>query len=426
MVVEQVKDCKIVNGEDKIIHWTKKWLFIDIILKKEKIDYQWIENKHQPYIIKVKMADYYVQYNIYVSNVTYLGNPHPKYKKRMQLSESADKSYLKIVNDPMNITLLLGLYVYDENNPIIVAWDSSANQNAGKSKSSHVYVNDLQLAMINGANQRIDKYRNNVYCFQPKYLVNFFNYNHIDNSHSESFLSFLRNTGLEFNEYYFIEDMVKYLKEDLKDKNYIWDGKISIKEMKENNFSQWKQTEWQGFFFEFLIEKIISERLVDDSSQTKHILEMPGPIYGKTKFDSFYNIPWDLKVHSNNSNSVITNDLEAIQNAINDYGKVGFIIVSGESTYENDHEFSDWRNELKGGLSKNQKENIAKNKKHRKLKVQFKPERITVVTIDNNSIKKHTTVGGFHNPNGNVRRDKLSLDFTKIDEEILIDALFED
>ena len=44
---------------------------------------------------------------------------HPIFKKRMQLSESADKSYLKNNNNSQNITLLLGLYVFDENNPII-------------------------------------------------------------------------------------------------------------------------------------------------------------------------------------------------------------------------------------------------------------------------------------------------------------------
>lgn len=422
MIVEQVKDYKIVNDVDKKIGRTKKWKFIDEILKNEKIDYQWIETKKQPYIVKINWADYSVQYNMYISNVTYMGNPHPKFKKRMQLSESADKSYLKIINDPMNITLLLGLYVYDENNPIIVAWDSSANQTAGKSKSSHVYVNDIQLAMINGASQRTDKYKNNVYCYKTENFMHFLNYNHVDIEHSETFMSYLKKYGLEFNEYYFIDDMVRYLKDDLAKKDYIWDGKKSIKEMKDNSYSKWKETEWQGFFFEYLMEK----KLLDDREKMKQVLEIPGPKYGKTVFDSFYNIPWDFKVHSDNSKNVITNDLEAIELAIRDYGKVGFIIISGTPVYEIDHEFSDWRNELKGGLSKNQIENINKNKKHRKLKTEFKPEKITVITIDENSIKKHSIVGGFHNPNGNVRRDKLSLDLTKINEEIIINELFED
>lgn len=422
MIVEQVKDCRIVYGEDKKIARTGKWKFIDEILKKQGVNYKWINTKKQPYILEINHNDYSVQYNLYISNVTYLGNPHPKFKKRMQLSESADKSYLKNNNNSQNITLLLGLYVFDENNPIIVSWDSSANKDAGKSKSSHVYVKDIQQAMLNGASQRADKRKNSVYCYQPKHLLHFLDYNHYDVNHSETFLSYLNNFGLEFNEYYFIDDMIKYLKEDLKEKDFIWDGKKSITEMKENSFSKWKETEWQGFFFEFLMEK----RLFDKHDDMKQVLEIPGPKYGKTVFDSFYNIPWDFKVHSDNSSSVITNDLEAIQLAIEEYGKVGFIIISGTSIYESDREFSDWRNELKGGLSKNQLDNMKKKKPHRKLKTEFKPEKITVVVIDKDSIKKHSVVGGFHNPNGNVRRDKLSLNMNRLDEELLIEALFEE
>lgn len=422
MKVEQVKDYEIVYGNDKKIARNKKWKFIDNILRKEKINYEWIETKNQPYILKINKKDYCIQYNMYISNVTYLGKPHPGYKKRMQLSESADRSYLKEDNTPTNITLLIGLYVFDENNPIIVSWDASANKTAGKSKSSHVYVNDLQLAMINGASQRTDKKKNNIYCYLPDNFIHFLDYNHIDVNHSETFLSYLKSFGFDYNEYFFIDDMVKYLKEDLERKNYVWDGKESIVEMKEKGYGKWRETEWQGFFFEYLMEK----RLLDESVEMRQVLEIPGPRYGRTTFDSFYNIPWDFKVHSDSGNSVITNDLEAINLAIKDYGKVGFIIISGTSEYEKDHEFSDWRNELKGGLSKNQLDNIKKKKKHRKLKSEFKPERLTVVIVDKDSIKKHSVVGGFHNPNDNVRRDKLSLNFRKFDEELIYDALFKE
>lgn len=422
MVVEQVKNCQIENGTDKIINWSKKWEFIDKILKKENLDFTWVEKRKQPYILKIKMLDYYVQFNIYVSNITYMGNPHPKFKKRMQLSESANKSYLRNANDLRNINLMLGLYVYDDNNPIIVAWDSSANKYAGKSKSSHVYVKDIQNAMINGVSQRTDKYKNNIYCFKCEHLKNFFNYNFMVLDHNETFLSYLKGFGIYVDEFSFMDEMVKYLKNDLEEKNFIWDGKKSIDEMKCNSYSKWKETEWQGFFFEYLMQRSI----MDEHEDMQQVLEIPGPKYGNTTFDSFYNIPWDFKVHSDNSNRVITNDLDAIEKAIKEYGKVGFIIISGEACYEKDHEFSDWRNELKGCLSKNQLDNISKNKKHRRLKTKFKPERITVLTIDENTIRKHSIVGGFHNPNGNVRRDKLSLDLDKLSEEIIINELFED
>ena len=423
MIVEQVKDCKIENGLDKKIGRGQKWKFIDNILKKDKFDYEWIETKKQPYILKMRMIDYYVQFNLYISNVTYLGNPHPKYKKRMQLSESADKSYLKKDNTPVNITLLLGLYMYDENNPIIVAWDSSANKEAGKSKSSHVYIKDIQDAMINGASQRIDKHKNNVYCFKCEHLKNFLNYNFMNINHTVSFINYLKDFGIDVDEFSFTSEMIKYIKDDLAKKDFVWDGKKSIKEMRDNSYSKWRETEWQGFYFEYLMQK----SLMDKHEDMQQVLEIPGPRYGNTVFDSFYNIPWDFKVHSDRSGSVITNDLEAIEKAIDDYGRVGFIIISGTPTYETETEFSDWRNELKGGLSKNQIDNISKNKKHRKLKTEFKPEKITVITIDNETIKKHLIVSGFHQPDGKVRREKLSINMNKLSsEEIIFNELLDE
>lgn len=423
MMVEQVKNCMIENGKDKKVNRGQKWKFIDNILKKDSIDYEWINTKKQPYTLKIRMLDYYVQFNLYISNVTYLGNPHPKFKKRMQLSNSADKSYLKRDNTLTNITLLLGLYTYDENNPIIVAWDSSANKNAGKSKSSHVYIKDIQDAMINGASQRIDKHKNNVYCFRCEQLKNFLNYNFMNIDHSESFISYLKDFGIHVDEFSFTTDMIKYIKEDLAKKEFVWDGKKSIKEMQDNSYSKWRETEWQGFYFEYLMQRSLMEKHED----MQQVLDIPGPKYGNTVFDSFYNIPWDFKVHSDNSNTLITNDLEAIQKAIDDYGKVGFIIISGTPKYEENTEFSDWRNELKGGLSKNQIENLNKNKKHRKLKTEFKPERITIVTIDKESIKKHMIVSGFHQPDGKIRREKLSINLNRLTEaEILFNELLDE
>ena len=152
------------------------------------------------------------------------------------------------------------------------------------------------------------------------------------------------------------------------------------------------------------------------------LLEMPGPKYGKTVIDGFYNIPWDFKVHVAGSNQIITNDMEAIELALESYGKIGFIIVSGLAEKEEDTEFSDWRNELKGGLSKNQLDNIQKNKKHRKLKTNFTPQRIMAITVDKEGLTKHGILRGLKNPNGNIRRDKLIIKLDQVTpEETVLD-----
>lgn len=415
-LVQQIKDGKIVNDYDKTLRSPKvKCDFFEQSLGS-KIDIEWIDKKNQPYQFRLKFNDMYTNFNVYMSSVTYLGKPHPKFKKRMQLSDSADRSFLNSPNSKTNITLMLGIYLYDETNPIFVAWDSSSNMNAGKSKSSHVYINDIMLAMQNGVSQRKDKYNNSVYCFKPNYLFDFINYNYLYLEHEITFIDYLKEFDSEIDEYMFLDGIVDFLKEDLIGRNSVWDGKDCLVEMKANNFKNWAQTEWQGFFLEYLMQKEAKK----ENGRLEQILDIPGPRYGNTVFDSFYNIPWDFKVHVDENNQIITNDMEAVNKALEDYGKIGFIIVSGSAEKEINTEFSDWRNEFKGGLSKNQLDNIAKNKKHRKLKTKFKPTEIMAIVIDKNGLSKHGILKGLRNPNGNIRRDKLVLYLDRLNEEEII------
>ncbi len=68
-----------------------------------------------------------------------------------------------------------------------------------------------------------------------------------------------------------------------------WDGKESIRFMKDEGCRQWRQMEWPGFYFQFMCETILSE---------DGFMDIPGPKYGKVEFDGFKSIPWDFKAHS--------------------------------------------------------------------------------------------------------------------------------
>lgn len=423
-LVQQIKNGKIEEGYDKSIKSSKmKCHILEQALTARNMDIEWINKTSQPYNLKMNLFDNEIQINVYLSCVTYLGKPHPIYKKRMQLSNNADRKYLMIDNTKNNITLMIGLYLYDEKNPIFVAWDANANKMAGRSKSSHVFVNDIALAIENGISQRKDKNNNNVYCFKPEFLLDFIKYNVLYLEHEISFVEYIKQSGVKINEYMFLNKIVEFLKKDLKNRDWIWDGKKCLKEMKENEYRNWKQTEWQGFFLEYLIQKDVENK----NQKLEEILEIPGPKYGRTVFDGFYNIPWDFKVHVEDSNQVITNDMEAIEKALKDYGKVGFIIVSGNAEKEKETEFSDWRNELKGELSRNQIENRKNNKRHRKLKSSFTPTKIQAIIVDNKSLSKHNRLNGVRNPNGNIRREKLILNLDKVTpQEIVLSELLSD
>lgn len=202
-----------------------------------------------------------------------------------------------------------------------------------------------------------------------------------------------------------IEKIFEKLKTNLPE---LWDGKTCIQYMKENNSSQWRQMEWPGFYFQFMCENILSE---DD------FMRIPGPRYGNVEFDGLKNIPWDFKAHSydilkKDTGKIPTNGFNETLLAIKEYREVGFIIVSGQSEYDDEiQSFKKWHDELKGGTSRYEIQRIERNAPSRRRKVSFKPTELIFVLLDENTI---LTCGkfqsGFRNSNGVARNPKVLLD----------------
>lgn len=121
------------------------------------------------------------------------------------------------------------------------------------------------------------------------------------------------------------------------------DGKECVLEMKEAGADNWKQTEWQGWYFEFKTIPALINKLGG------------GPInIGTTKFDYALVRPWDLKAHSiygingplKPNYNCLLNDKKSIREAVSQIG-LGLIVLSGIPKY-NDKDFSAWHKNLRG------------------------------------------------------------------------------
>lgn len=115
-----------------------------------------------------------------------------------------------------------------------------------------------------------------------------------------------------------------------------WDGRACIEEMRDAEYSQWRQLEWQGFYFEF----IGIPALIDAFGG--------GPArHGATVFDYSRTIPWDLKAHSIGSGSTtLLNDLASIRGRLAE-GPLGFIVLSGDADLDAPPgPFTDWHREV--------------------------------------------------------------------------------
>ena len=139
------------------------------------------------------------------------------------------------------------------------------------------------------------------------------------------------------------------------------DGKESVLEMKGADADNWRQTEWQGWYFEFKAIPALINNLGG------------GPrIIGRTKFDYSLIHPWDLKAHSSygkngpsqTNNSCLLNDQNSMKEAVKETG-LGLIVLSGVPSYD-DETFSIWHKELRRKSGEVRKQ----------LKNGFKPEKI--------------------------------------------------
>lgn len=149
-----------------------------------------------------------------------------------------------------------------------------------------------------------------------------------------------------------------------------WLGQDAVLQMKNAEFAHWKQTEWQGWYFEFL-----------------SLPRLIGAIGGRrrrflsTDFDFHLQRTWDLKAHSTNQASgklnsgCPLNDKVSMDELIEKEG-LGLIVVNGKAKY--DPTFSIWHKLLRGKTGS----------VRRKLKSEFCPQAIEIFWIANSEMKQ--------------------------------------
>lgn len=113
-----------------------------------------------------------------------------------------------------------------------------------------------------------------------------------------------------------------------------WDGRTAVKEMRSAEFRQWRQSEWIGFYFEFIGIPALIDAFGGGSVQVLNVT-----------FDYSLGAPWDLKAHSDSSSSAILNDARSVDQRLEE-GPLGFVVLSGTSEYDEDGAFDDWHRQV--------------------------------------------------------------------------------
>lgn len=200
---------------------------------------------------------------------------------------------------------------------------------------------------------------------------------------------------------------LKIFKENFKNLKTNWDGKGCILELKDANYN-WKQMEWWGFYFEYLIFKSLKNEVE---------IKIPGQKINNVKFDLTGNINWDIKASAikSDNHKIILNDKIAMENSIELNGYHGEIIGLCDVEYnDEDRTFQKWHTNLKGGKSQYE---IAREKRtsisrYRKTKANL--IEIIFVIFKKSDLDKLDIMKQGRNSNGKTRPEKFMLDLEKI------------
>jgi hypothetical protein len=188
-----------------------------------------------------------------------------------------------------------------------------------------------------------------------------------------------------------------------------WDGMEAILEMKNAGHQHWRQMEWIGFYAQYKLEKLLPPN---------GRIRFPGDVYGNMSFDFAGVINWDLKVHPNDKKDATLNDFEAINASIDENGSHGCVVVCVDCQYDAyGAPFKHWHDELKGGVSKYEKERVARGAKSRRRKTLAVVTDIIFIQLNTKRVQQlKITQKGWRNSNGKPRRAKYAIKHQQIAE----------
>lgn len=338
-------------------------------------------------VIEVTLSNGHKELLLFKS-VSYLGNPHPIYKKRIQIPND----YVSFVNQYQgqysNIRFI-GLYYYDGKAYFIDFVKDSYMKRIVNNSSAHIYTNDIARAYRIGQVKKIDNNLNEIYVLR-----------------SDMFYSYLNN-GITVSDE--LESKI------LTVTHFIPKHEITaieaITEMHQNGFRNWQQTEWAGWYFEYIFNKFIKESKLD-----KHIKYGPpsGPL--KVNLDLWFpmnDFYGDLKAHSEDSPDIMGNDIETVRLVVNAYSRLWYVVCEHETSKDINSAASQQRIDYINSVTGEQK-----TLPRRDIKASVKFTKLIILEINPNNLPHFkTTQEGWTNSDGNVRAPKISIKHTYLEND---------
>lgn len=255
-------------------------------------------------------------YHLLVRPCTYLGNPHPLYKKRVQLPLWFNEYTNSINKKNPNIDVrFIGVYHYGDkhhgDNIVFIDFKKDTYlAKKGHNSSAHIYTNDLFQAMTYGMFTKEDYFGNSISTIRKDKFQDYLT-NQVPETTTLFDLFHKFNCGFTFGQWLQALD--------------------AIKEMHGNNWHQWRQAEWAGWFLEYKFNKFTIEN--DITSKMRYVgssLKREGDLDFDIRFDEedFYG---DLKASDIKKKETPGNDQENLKECIYQFDKFWYVIYEHET-----------------------------------------------------------------------------------------------
>ena len=254
--------------------------------------------------------------HLLVRTCTYLGNPHPIYKKRMQLPLWFNQYTNDMHRQNPGIDIrYIGVYHYGDehhgDNVIFVDFKKETYlKKKGHNSSAHVYTNDLFQAMTYGIFSKEDKFGNSISVIRYDKFSDYLRSEvQGENTLFDLFRQF--NYGFSFGQWLRALD--------------------AIKEMHENSWKHWKQAEWAGWFLEYKFNQFVTDNKLEGKmryvgSTQKRKGEMDFDIHFEE--EDFYG---DLKASDTDQDKTPGNDQRNLIECIYKCDRFWYIIYEHET-----------------------------------------------------------------------------------------------
>lgn len=388
------------------------------------------------------------RYAIRAKNITYLGHPHPLFKKRIQIAGDLWDFYHK-AKIQHRTPFLLGVYTYKDN---LIFCDFNIEDFIYKkahNSSAHIYTENLADATTDDYFEKEDFYGNHITAFSPKGVNLFLEENLGDNNDRIQYsvdtsygrhrqvtvkdnkrIQYSDNTsktaskvaeerhansarGTDFILPGEIQDTIIEFFGSV-DKH--WDGLNCYAAMIKANYRNKYQPEWPGFYLEYEFENFLERHRYTDI-----IRYAQDKTSGGVDLDLFFptiGMYGDLKAHTNTSRGIQGNDWNTVFDIISDRQKdrhIYYIVCEHETQKDSecDYVVTHYWNSMQ------KKTNLMSY--HKRMKNNVDLTRALILDINDKNKGYLSKFRQGINSNGKPREPKIMIDYDKMDQFILLE-----